>query len=167
MKKVIGLIVVLVFIIGIFIYFTVTNNNSNDESSEDVDFNTLENDNDLGDDENMRIRVSDGSREIIFELNDSSAARSLYEQLPLTLETENFNSNEKIFYPKKLDVSDTPLAKSGGRGVLAYYEPWGDVVMFYDSFSSNSSLYELGKASRGADEIENLSGEIKVERLED
>lgn len=167
MKKVIGLIVVLVFIIGIFIYFTVTNNNSNDESSEDVDFNTLENDNDLGDDKNMRIRVSDGSREIIFELNDSSAARSLYEQLPLTLETENFSSNEKTFYPKKLDVSDTPLAKSDGRGVLAYYEPWGDVVMFYDSFSPNSSLYELGKASRGADEIENLSGEIKVERLED
>lgn len=167
MKKVIVLIVVLVFIIGIFIYFTVTNNNSNDESSEDVDFNTLENDNDLGDDENMRIRVSDGSREIIFELNDSLAARSLYEQLPLTLETENFSSNEKTFYPnRKLDVDDTPVA-SGGAGVLAYYEPWGDVVMFYDSFSPNSSLYELGEASRGADEIENLSGEIKVERLED
>lgn len=167
MKKVIGLIVVLVFIIGIFIYFTVTNNNSNDESSEDVDFNTLENDNDLGDDKNMRIRVSDGSREIIFELNDSSAARSLYEQLPLTLETENFSSNEKTFYPnRKLDVDDTPVA-SGGVGVLAYYEPWGDVVMFYDSFSFNSSLYELGKAISGIDEIENLSGEIKVERLED
>ena len=113
----------------------------------------------------MQIRVSDGTNSITFMLNDSSAARSLYEQLPLTIDAQNYSTNEKIFYPKdKLDTSNTPLA-SGGLGVLAYYEPWGDVVMFYGSFRENSSLYALGTAITGTEMIENLSGEIMIEQI--
>ena len=48
----------------------------------------------------------------------------------------------------------------------AYYEPWGDVVMFYDDFSSNNDLYELGKVIDGVDMIENLSGNIVIEKVE-
>ena len=79
-------------------------------------------------------------------------ARGLVGQLPLTLDVEPFGSNEQTFYPPEaLDCSDAPLAE-GGAGVLAYYEPWGDVVMFYDGFSGNGSLYELGRATAGAGE---------------
>lgn len=46
---------------------------------------------------------------------------------------------------------------SGGKGKLAYFEPWGDVVMFYDSFNENSSLFELGEVVSGQDDIEKLS----------
>lgn len=81
----------------------------------------------------MRIRVEADGKEIIFELNDSQAAEDLYNQLPMTLENEDFSDNEKTFYPpQKLDVSDAPFT-DGSIGTLAYYEPWGDVVLFTEA----------------------------------
>ena len=174
MRKGIAVIVIIVIVMMIGIgYFVLNQKNSNDTNEIE---NTMVNENREEENngsleeevvETMRIRVSDGSHEITFELNDSEASTDLYGQLPLTLEVENFGSNEKIFYPtNELDVGNTPRANSNEAGILAYYEPWGDVVMFYDSFSSASGLYELGTALEGTDQIENLSGEISIERLE-
>ncbi len=109
-----------------------------------------------------RILVSDGTNEIIFQLNDSSAAESLYQMLPLTTEVENYSNNEKIFYPsEKLDVSNVSEG-SGGIGILAYFSPWGDVVMYYDAFDAYSGLYLLGEAVSGAEKIQNLTGNITI-----
>lgn len=109
-----------------------------------------------------QLVVQNGNRTIVFALNDSAAANALYEQLPLEIEVENFSSNEKIFYPPdKLDCAGAPMA-GGGAGVLAYYEPWGDVVMFYGGFSANGSLYGLGEAVSGAEHIPNLSGTLLI-----
>lgn len=109
----------------------------------------------------MKISVKSGSIEIIYQLNDSKAAKGLYAQLPLTIAVEPYSNNEIIFYPKTLDTSDTPLAE-GGAGSLAYYAPWGDVVLFYGSFSSNGSLFELGKIVSGIENIKNLSGTVTI-----
>ena len=35
--------------------------------------------------------------------------------------------------------------------------------MFYDSFGTNSSLYELGQAVSGADRIHEMSGTITID----
>lgn len=114
----------------------------------------------------MKISVKSAEHEIIYKLNNSQAARELYEQLPLTLEVEDFSTNEKTFYPpKELDISDAPLADAD-RGTLAYYSPWADVVMFYDYFGKGSSLYELGEAVSGEEDIEKLSGEIEITEAE-
>lgn len=116
--------------------------------------------------ESTQIAVTCGDTQVVYELNDSPAAQSLLSQLPLTVEVENFSTNEKVFYPpQELDTSDTPLAE-GGAGTLAYYAPWGDVVLFYDSFSANGSLYELGEAVSGAENIGQMSGTIIVETVE-
>ena len=109
----------------------------------------------------MRISVKSEQYEIIYELNDSTAAVQLYGQLPLTTEVEPFSNNEMTFYPEKLDVTGAPLSK-GETGSLSYYEPWGDVVMFYAPCTPNHSLYELGAAVSGAEHIRNLSGTITV-----
>ena len=112
--------------------------------------------------ETMRIQVQAGENGIVFQINDSTGARSLYEQLPLTVENEDFSNNEKTFYPpEKLDVSDTPLT-DGSVGTLAYYEPWGDVVLFYGSYQPNGSLYELGKAVSGQEYIGEISGVMEI-----
>lgn len=114
----------------------------------------------------MRISVKSEQYEIIYELNGSTAADGLYAQLPLTTEVEPFSDNEMTFYPEKLDVTDTPL--SGGEpGSLSYYEPWGDVVLFYAPCAPNGSLYELGRAVSGAEHIEHLSGTITVSAAEE
>ena len=115
-----------------------------------------------------QISVQFGDAEVIYELNGSIAADALYEMLPLTVNAEDFSTNEKIFYPPEaLACAETPLASSGtGAGTLAYYEPWGDVVMFYDNFNENPSLYELGHAVSGAEQIRGMSGTITVEAIE-
>lgn len=115
----------------------------------------------------MQIRVNSNENTIVFELNDSQAARELYEQLPLSIQVEDYSTNEKIFYPpEELDVSDAPSAEAGA-GTLVYYAPWGDVVMFYEDFGQAEGLYELGKAVSGAEYISELSGSIQVEPNEE
>lgn len=109
------------------------------------------------------ITVSANGKSTVFQLNDSPAARELYEQLPLTVKVENHGGNEKIFYPpEKLNTAATSKADAV-PGTLAYYAPWGDVVMFYGSFGSAPGLYELGHAIVGSENIKNMSGTIRVE----
>lgn len=114
----------------------------------------------------MRITVKGNGNTIVYELNDSRAARDLYGQLPLSIDVENYGGNEKIYYPPgKLDTANTPLVKGAENGTLAYYAPWGDVVMFYGSFGSASGLYELGRAVQGSEHIRSLSGAIRIEAV--
>lgn len=109
-----------------------------------------------------QIKVISGAYEIVYELNDSYAAKALYAQLPLSLEVENYGRNEKIFYPpEKLDTSDTPLA-AAGKGTLAYYAPWGNVVMFYDRYEAGDGLFTLGEVISGENNIEKLNGMVTI-----
>ena len=113
-----------------------------------------------------QIAVTDGAHTVVYELNGSPAAQALYSQLPLTLPTEDFGTNEKIIYPPNgLDTADTPVA-AGGSGTLAYYAAWGDVVLFYGDYSPNGSLYELGQAVSGAEQIEHLTGTVELTELD-
>lgn len=112
----------------------------------------------------MKISVHSNGKSTTFALNDSQAAKELYNQLPLNIEVENYSNNEKIFYPpKKLATDHTPLADAR-TGTIAYYAPWGDVVMFYGDFGSASGLYELGRAISGTDHIKNMSGTLRIEK---
>jgi hypothetical protein len=119
-----------------------------------------------GDGEEMKITVKSNGNDIVFELNDSQAAKDLYSQLPLSVPVENHGSQEKIFYPpKKLSTGSTPKADAK-TGTLAYYAPWGDVVMFYGDFGSAAGLYELGDVVSGSEHIQDLSGTIRIQPAE-
>lgn len=108
------------------------------------------------------IEVTANEASVAFELNDSAAADALLAQLPLAVEVDDFSTNEKIFYPPHtLDAAGAPHAQ-GGIGTLAYYAPWGNVVMFYGDYSPNGDLYELGQATSGTDAIGSLSGTIEI-----
>lgn len=105
----------------------------------------------------MRISVKSSEYEIIYELNESGAAQDLLEQLPLTVETEPFSNNEITFYPpEKLDTGNTPLG-SGEAGTLAYYAPC----------APNSSLFELGRAVSGEENVADLAGTVTVSVFEE
>lgn len=109
--------------------------------------------------ESMVIRVSTADAEAVFRLNDGSAAKDLYDQLPLELELQPYSDNEITFYPlRNLNVNTSPLQGQAGRGALSYYEPWGDVVMFYGPQEGNNDLYSLGECIAGADAIDGMSG---------
>jgi hypothetical protein len=112
----------------------------------------------------MQISVKANGKTTVFELNNSPAARDLYAQLPLSIKVENYSDNEKIFYPpEKLNTADTPQADAQA-GTLAYYAPWGDVVMFYGRFGSAAGLYDLGRATTGSEHIRGMSGTIQIEK---
>lgn len=116
--------------------------------------------------ETMKIKVSDGKNEIIFELNDTVQSKSLYAQLPLEIKVSNYSSNEKIFYPPQKLPQQNGIEDSGNEGVLAYFSPWGNVVMFYGKFSRYSGLFILGNAISGKENIKNLNGKISVLKFE-
>ncbi len=113
-----------------------------------------------------QLSIQWGENRVIYALNDSLAAQSLLDQLPLTMEVEDYSTNEKIFYPPRpLEIQDTPVAE-GGAGTLAYYEPWGDVVMFYGDYNANPALYELGQIVSEQDLVSQMSGMITIDRME-
>ena len=113
--------------------------------------------------ENMKISVSDGKNKIVYELNGSEQSKSLYSQLPLKAQIENYSTNEKIFYPKEKLPLKNGIEGSGDSGTLAYFSPWGNVVLFYGKFSEYPGLFILGNAASGAENIKNLSGMVSVE----
>ncbi len=113
----------------------------------------------------MQISVHSGGKNTIFELNASPAAQALYAQLPLSIDIENYSNNEKIFHPpQKLPTHKTPLADAR-NGTLAYYAPWGNVVMFYADFGAARGLYELGVVLSGREHIKSMSGTIQIKKL--
>ncbi len=82
------------------------------------------------------VITTEQGNEIIFLLNDTPAANSFYDQLPLTVKVENYGSNEKIFYPpEKLDTTNG----IHNSGILNYYAPWGDIFMPYGTYKENEN----------------------------
>lgn len=112
----------------------------------------------------MQLKLTNNGKTVLFELNDSPAAQALSAQLPLNLKLEDYGRTEKIFYPAKLAVGKTPKA-TGKRGELAYYAPWGDVVIFYHDFGPASGLYALGKCVSDLEKLAELKGESLLERV--
>ena len=114
----------------------------------------------------MKISVQSSGNTVVFELNNSRAAKDLYVQLPLTIAVADYGGIEKIFNPpNRLATSDTPLAKARS-GTFAYYAPWNNVVMFYADYGSASGLYELGKVISGIEHIADISGTIQINTVE-
>ena len=114
-----------------------------------------------------RIKVTDGNHNVTFELNETSAAQSLYNMLPTTREVQNYSTNEKIFYPETaISYSSDCIEGACPAGTLALFSPWGNVVMYYGDASQYHGLYILGNAVEGADQISELTGNITVSKVE-
>lgn len=154
------------FLLMLLFLFTSCSNSATLTEKEQTGSLEKQEDNTMQPSQTLRkIRLQTAKSEIIFELNNSTAATELYQQLPLTVELENFSNNEKIFYPpEKLSTANTPRAENK-IGRLAYYEPWGDVVIFYGAFSPSGSLYDLGEVISGEDQLTNLSGTATIEAV--
>ena len=83
----------------------------------------------------MRLKITIGDTELMATLYDNATAKDLIAQLPLTVELEDYASNEKIFYPKpKLSTQSAPAGYDPSAGDITYCSPWGDVAIFYKNF---------------------------------
>ncbi|MBA2869422.1 cyclophilin-like fold protein [Methanococcus maripaludis] len=155
-----GVLLLAILITGCVEQNNLDQNINNQTEDEQVELNNLK-----AGGSKMKISIESNGETIVFDLNDGQAAKELYEQLPLTVDVKNYSNNEKIFYPpNKLNTSNTPLANAK-TGTLAYYAPWGDVVIFYGNFGTAGGLYELGNVVSGGEHIKNMSGTIKIKKL--
>lgn len=102
------------------------------------------------------IKMTVDGKEIAIVLYDTPAAKALYEALPLTLNFSDFNGTEKIAYPPNaLPTKGEPDGTDPEAGDLCYYEPWGNLCIFYQDFRYSKSLIKLGRVTSG---MEVLSG---------
>lgn len=92
-------------------------------------------------------------------LNDTNAAKSFYENLPLELNLKDYAGREKIAdLPVRLNFAGDPSSE-GKVGDLGYFSPWGNLVLYYKAQPYYDGLINLGKFESGFDEI------IKCERV--
>jgi len=137
---------------------------TDDEGSEDASEGSLT-DEDSTENVPMKISITDGKNTIIYQLNDSPSAISLYGMLPLDAEVENYGSSEKIFYPEQTIDTTDGIEGGGTAGSLALFSPWGNLVLYYDAFDPYPGLYILGEAVDGVEQVRNLSGKLHIEAV--
>ena len=94
----------------------------------------------------MKLKISFSNHELSATLLDTAAGKSFAAMLPLTLEVEDYARAEKIAYlPKKLDTKNSAVDYEPTPGTITLYAPWGNLAMFYKSFSPISDLIKLGQ----------------------
>ena len=62
-----------------------------------------------------QIQIAFGENTLVYELNDSQAAADLYDQLPLTLEIEDYSTNEKSSIRRRRLTRQTRRRRKAGR----------------------------------------------------
>lgn len=108
------------------------------------------------------IQVKNNEHIVIYELNNSDAAKDFLTLLPLKKEVENFSNNEKIILlPRALTTKNTPMA-SHGIDTLSYFEPWHNVVFYYNDFGPYPGLYQIGKLVQGQEFIKDFNGYVEI-----
>lgn len=142
MKIFIAIIIMLVLVFGVvFLYNNnLENNNINFENQLQQTNQNLEEENM----ENIKIKLSINNKTFSATLNNNEAVKGLIERLPLTLNMQDLNSNEKYNYlyfslptspsrPNRINAGDIKL--------------FGDdcLVIFYESFNTSYNYTDLGK----------------------
>ena len=109
----------------------------------------------------MKIKITVNGRIITASMTDNAAARDFISRLPLEVELEDYNRTEKIFYPSpKLNIDGVKRGCAPTPGDITIYAPWGNVAIFYKSWSQSSDLIRIG--SIDGDGIEALKGAADV-----
>ena len=142
MKVFIVIIIVLVLIFAVvFLYNNnLENNNINFENQLQQTNQNLEEENM----ENIKIKLSINNKTFSATLNNNEAVKGLIERLPLTLNMQDLNSNEKYNY---LDFSLPTSPSRPNRINAGDIKLFGDdcLVIFYESFNISYNYTDLGK----------------------
>lgn len=100
----------------------------------------------------MRLTMTVDGQTVSISLLDNPTARSLWSQLPLTLDFEDFNGTEKIAYPPEaLSRGDAPDTYDPATGDVTVYGPWGNIAIFYKDYGSSAGLIPVGHIDAGLD----------------
>ena len=100
------------------------------------------------------IRITVGDRTVTAELNDTSTARDLARQLPLTVTLDDFNNVEKVGeLPRPLTMDGVPAGSDPEINDIGYYRPTNGLVFYYGDVGYFNGIVRIGSLSAADMEI--------------
>ncbi len=96
------------------------------------------------------IKISINGQNFSAKLKNNLSARAFLEKLPLEVEMQELNGNEKYFYLDSDLPSDSEHVKQIHAGDLMLFGS-NCVVIFYKDFATSYSYTRLGKIDNAAD----------------
>lgn len=102
------------------------------------------------------IKISVNGKDFSATLEDNRTARAFVDRLPLEIEMQELNGNEKYFYLDGDLPSDSTAVKQIHAGDLMLFGS-NCVVLFYKDFATSYSYTRLGKLDNPSD-LEKILG---------
>jgi hypothetical protein len=100
------------------------------------------------------IRVLVGDTVLDATLEDNATARSLLDQLPLTVPVADFGRQEKIATPPRpLSMEGMPAGDDPEPGDIGYYAPDGVLVFYYADVGYFDGIARLGRFETPLDDL--------------
>lgn len=111
-----------------------------------------------------RLDLIAGSVELIATLRDTTAARDLLAQLPLTLTMRDHGGVEKTgSLPQALSVVGEPGGADPDVADLGYYAPSNDLVLYYGDQSYYDGIVILGRLQGDVSGLAEVDDDLEVQ----
>ena len=118
-------------------------------------------DKDNSDDKKISMNIN--GEEVIISLDDTPAANSFYDMLPLNVDFKNFNSEEKMMSVEEImENADKPEAPSLDIGDFGLSEEDGSLSVITGDKESENSFNKLGTIVSGLDIILKQTGDYSA-----
>ncbi|RGE20337.1 hypothetical protein D1J51_09120 [Leucobacter sp. wl10] len=92
------------------------------------------------------VRLVIGDQNLEARLWDNPAARSLIDQLPLTLGSSDYGGQEVLAEPPlPLTMEGMPSGESAPSGTIGYYAPSRAVVLYYSDIARFDGIVRIGE----------------------
>jgi len=92
------------------------------------------------------IRIVIGDQTLDARLWDNPAARSFLDQLPVTLDFEDYGRQEVLATPPQpLTMDGMPAGESAPAGTIGYYAPDNVIVLYYTDVPRYGGIVRIGQ----------------------
>lgn len=143
MKKIIIMIICLL-ILGIIIYFAFfSNTNIEDNSMTNDNLDIEKGDKNMSEISN-KITININGVDFTVTLEDNETTRELVNRLPLNIEMNELNGNEKYYYFDESFPNNSSRIERIEKGDIMLYGS-DCLVLFYESFNTSYSYTRIGK----------------------
>ena len=144
MRKTIWIVIsIIIFSIVFCLLFSMHNNKEDREKTESIEGEQI--------DMERKMTVTINGEEFSATLEDNETVRELLTRLPLTIEMEDLNGNEKYYYlDESLPQNNTNVGRIERGDIMLFGNDC--LVLFYKSFETPYSYTRAGKI----DDVDNL-----------
>lgn len=113
--------------------------------------------------EGTPIRITIDDQTLDATVWDTPAGQDLLDQLPLTLSFEDLNGQEKVGHlDDPLTMDGMPDGDDPQIGDLGWYEPWGNVVLYYGDVDYWDGIARIGRIHGDLSVISDQTGDFSA-----